>query len=440
MRGETTITGTSEAFDAAIATRTATIGIIGLGYAGLPLAVGFADTGFDVLGIDLDPDRVASVNAARSYLTDMSDADLARLDGRVSADTTYDRVGEASAFIICVPTPLSKTRTPDLSYVVAAVEAVAARLVPGQLVVLQSTTMPGTTEEILVAALERATGGTVGRDFFVGYAPERVDPANTAGWNLHTTPKLVSGVTDECARRTELLFQQVCETVIRCGSPRIAELAKLYENTFRQVNIALANELALMCQRLGVSAWEVIDAAASKPFGFMPHYPGPGLGGDCIPVVPHFLSYRLREYGYQTRMIDAAHEINTAMPGFVVDLVTRALNDRGQAMRGARILLCGVAYKPNVSDLRESPALVIFEELRRRGADLSYADPYVASVTVGDYVYEAQPWNIANAATADVVLMLTPHDEFIAAPYWNAAKTVVDTRNVVAPREGVYQL
>jgi UDP-N-acetyl-D-glucosamine dehydrogenase len=431
---------TVRSFDEAIATRTAKIGIIGLGYAGLPLAVGFADSGFDVLGIDLDPDRVGSVNACRSYLTDMSDGDLSGLEHRVSAATNYDRVSEASAFIICVPTPLSKTRTPDLSYVVAAVEAVATRLVPGQLVVLQSTTVPGTTDELLVSALERATGGTVGRDFFVGYAPERVDPANRDGWTLHTTPKLVSGVTPECARRTALLFEQVCETVIPCGSPRVAELAKLYENTFRQVNIALANELALMCQRLGVSAWEVIDAAATKPFGFLPHYPGPGLGGDCIPVVPHFLSYRLRECGYQTRMIDAAHEINTAMPGFVADLVVRALNDRGMAVRGARILLCGVAYKPNVSDLRESPALVIFEELQRRGAQLAFSDPHVSSVTVGDYVYTAAPWNDAIIANADVVVMLTPHDEFLEEPLWDAAETVVDTRNVVAAREGVYRL
>jgi UDP-N-acetyl-D-glucosamine dehydrogenase len=440
MRGESSITTTAASFDDAIATRTAKIGIVGLGYAGLPLAAGFAGVGFDVLGIDLDHDRVASVNADRSYLADFRDGELAALEGAVSAATNYDRVGEVTAFTICVPTPLSKTRTPDLSYVVAAIEAVAERLVPGQLVVLQSTTVPGTTDDIVVPALERATGGTVGQDFFVGYAPERVDPANKGGWNLRTTPKLVAGVTPECARRTALMFQQVCDTVVVCPSTRVAELAKLYENTFRQVNIALANELALMCQRLGVSAWDVIEAASSKPFGFMPHYPGPGLGGDCIPVVPHFLSYRMREHGYDPRMIEAAHEINTAMPGVVADLVAQALNDRGQSVRGARILLCGVAYKPNVSDLRESPALVVFEELRRRGADLTYADPRVGSVTVGDYVYRAVPWTVASVLSADVVVTLTPHDEFLTAPYWNAARTVVDTRNVVAPREGVYRL
>ena len=440
MGGESSITTTAASFDEAISTRTAKIGIVGLGYAGLPLAAGFARSGFDVVGIDLDHDRVANVNADRSYLADFRDGDLGRLGGAVSAATDYGRAGEVTAFTICVPTPLSKTRTPDLSYVVAAIEAVAERLVPGQLVVLQSTTVPGTTDDIVVPTLERASGGTVGQDFFVGYAPERVDPANKGGWNLRTTPKLVAGVTPECARRTALMFEQVCDTVIVCPSTRVAELAKLYENTFRQVNIALANELALMCQRLGVSAWDVIDAASSKPFGFMPHYPGPGLGGDCIPVVPHFLSYRMREHGYDPRMIEAAHEINTSMPGVVADLVSKALNDRGQAVRGARILLCGVAYKPNVSDLRESPALVVFEELRRRGADLTYADPRVSSVTVGDYVYRAVPWTVASVLSADVVVTLTPHDEFLAAPYWNAARTVVDTRNVVAPREGVYRL
>jgi UDP-N-acetyl-D-glucosamine dehydrogenase len=440
MGGESSTATAAASFDEAIATRVAKVGIVGLGYAGLPLAAGFAGAGFDIHGIDLDPDRAAAVNADRSYLADFHDGDLAALEGDVTAATNYDRAGEVSAFIICVPTPLSKTRTPDLSYVVAAIEAVAARMVPGQLVVLQSTTVPGTTDDIVVPTLERATGGTVGRDFFVGYAPERVDPANKRGWNLRTTPKLVAGVTEECARRVEVLFQQVCDTVIVCPSPRVAELAKLYENTFRQVNIALANELALMCQRLGVSAWDVIEAASSKPFGFMPHYPGPGLGGDCIPVVPHFLSYRLREHGYDARMIEAAHEINTSMPGVVADLVCKALNDRGQAVRGARILLCGVAYKPNVSDLRESPALVVFEELRRRGAELSYADPRVSSVTVGDYVYRAVPWTVESVLAADVVVTLTPHDEFVAMPLWNAARTVVDTRNVVAPREGVYRL
>jgi UDP-N-acetyl-D-glucosamine dehydrogenase len=440
MAAESATATATLTFDDAIRTREARIGIIGLGYAGLPLALGFARAGFPVLGIDKNPDRVAAVNRGRSYLTDLSDAELAKTRDLVSAATSYAGLADVAAVTVCVPTPLSKTRAPDLSYVVAAIEAVAQRLVPGQLVVLQSTTVPGTTEEIVVPAIERATGGTVGRDFFVGYAPERVDPANTAGWNLRTTPKLVSGVTAECARRTQLLYAQVCDTVVACGSPRVAELAKLYENTFRQVNIALANELALMSQRLGVSAWDVIEAAKTKPFGFLAHYPGPGLGGDCIPVVPHFLSHRLREFGYETRMIDAAHEINTAMPGVVTDMVTQALNDRGRAVRGARVLLCGVAYKPNVSDLRESPALVIFEDLQSRGADLTFTDPHVDSVTVGDYVYRSAAWTHETVRAADVVVMLTPHDEFLAEPHFEAATTIVDTRNVVTAQEGVYRL
>ena len=283
-----------------------------------------------------------------------------------------------TALTICVPTPLSKTRTPDLSFVVAAAEKAAAHIRPGALVVLQSTTVPETTLQVLVPIFERATGGRVGVDFYLGYAPERVDPANRSGWTLRTTPKIVSGVTDECRRRTRLLYETVVDTVVEASSPTVAEMVKLYENTFRQVNIALANELALVCGRLGISAWEVIDAAATKPFGFMAHYPGPGLGGDCIPVVPHFISHRLKEYGYQTRMIEVAHEINTGMPEHVVGRVAEALNDRGRAVQGARILLLGVAYKPNVSDLRESPAMRIFVELAARGGDVRYCDPHVA--------------------------------------------------------------
>jgi UDP-N-acetyl-D-glucosamine dehydrogenase len=381
---------------------------------------------------------VEAITAGRSYLVDVPAERYAAVEGKLTATTDYGVVATLDALTICVPTPLSKTRTPDLSYVVAAAESVAEQLAPGQLVILQSTTYPGTTEQVIRPILERA-GAVVGRDFFLGYAPERVDPGNKQ-WDVHTTPKLVGGVSAECLRRSRLLYETIVETVQPVSSPMVAETAKLHENTFRAVNIALANELALMCDKLGISPWEVIEAAASKPFGFLPHYPGPGLGGDCIPVVPHFLSYRLRECGYQTRMIDAAHEINTAMPGFVVDLVTRALNDRGMAVRDARILLCGVAYKPNVSDLRESPALVIFEQLQRRGAQIAYSDPHVASVTVGDYVYSSTPWDPAIVRSADVVVMLTPHDEFLAAPHWEAAATVVDTRNVVASGVGVYRL
>ncbi len=419
-----------DVFDASIRDRSALIGVIGLGYAGLPLAVGFAETGFGVAGVDTNSRRASAVNERASYLPDVSSQTLEELP-KLSAATGYDRVHAMTALTICVPTPLSKTRTPDLSFVVAAAEKAAAHIQPGALVVLQSTTVPETTLQVLVPIFERATGGTVGVDFFLGYAPERVDPANRDGWTLRTTPKIVSGVTAECRRRTALLYSTVVDTVVEVSSTTVAEMVKLYENTFRQVNIALANELALVSSRLGISAWEVIDAAATKPFGFMAHYPGPGLGGDCIPVVPHFISHRLKEYGYQTRMIEVAHEINTGMPDHVVGRVTEALNGRGRAVHGARILLLGVAYKPNVSDLRESPAMRIFTDLAGRGGDVRFCDPHVASVAVDGRIYRSDPWTAETVADADCIVMLTHHDEFLEEPLWrDADAVVVDTRNV----------
>src|SRR5918996_4169207 len=282
-------------FDERIASRSARVGIVGLGYAGLPLAMAFAEAGFDVVGIDLNRERVENIGAKRSYLVDVPAERYEGVDGKLEATTDYAVVSSLDALTICVPTPLSKTRTPDLSYVVAAAESVAEQLAPGQLVVLQSTTYPGTTEQVIRRILER-TGASVGRDIFLGYAPERVDPGNKQ-WDVHTTPKLVGGVTAECLRRTKLLYETIVNTVQPVSSPMVAETAKLHENTFRAVNIALANELAIMCDKLGISPWEVIEAASTKPFAFLPHHPGPGLGGDCIPVVPHFLAWRLREYG-----------------------------------------------------------------------------------------------------------------------------------------------
>src|ERR671921_1244273 len=363
------------AFDERIATRTARVGIVGLGYAGLPLAMAFAEAGFDVVGIDLNRERVQSIADGRSYLVDVPVERYEGVQGKLTATTEYSAVSSLDALTICVPTPLSKTRTPDLSYVVAAAESVAEQLAPGQLVILQSTTYPGTTEQVIRPILERA-GAVVGQDFFLGYAPERVDPGNRQ-WDVRTTPKLVGGVTDECLRRTKLLYETIVETVVPVSSPMVAETAKLHENTFRAVNIALANELALMCDRLGISVWEVIDAASSKPFAFLPHYPGPGLGGDCIPVVPHFLAWRLREYGYSARLIDAAHEVNASMPQHVIQKVSDALNDQGHAIKGSRLLLLGLSYKPNVHDTRESASLEVMRQLLRRGGDVRYCDPWV---------------------------------------------------------------
>src|SRR5262245_31732817 len=317
--------GSAQLFDERIATREAAVGIVGLGYAGLPLAMTFAEAGFGVTGVDLSGQRVRAVEDRRSYLVDVPAARYDGLDGKLSATTDYSAVADLDALTICVPTPLSKTRTPDLSYIVSAAESVAANLRPGQLVVLQSTTHPGTTEELMLPILAEAAG-EVGSDFFLGYAPERVDPGNRT-WTIRNTPKLVAGVTPECLRRTELLYGQIVDTVVPVSSPKVAETAKIHENTFRAVNIALANELALMCDKLEISAWEVIEAAATKPFAFLPHYPGPGLGGDCIPIVPHYLAWRLREYGYSAQMIEAAPEINAHMPLYVVQKISDALDE-----------------------------------------------------------------------------------------------------------------
>ncbi len=426
------------AFEDRIQTREATVGVVGLGYAGLPLAVTFAEAGFEVVGIDLDEARVQAVNEGRSYLVDVPAQRYDELEGRLRATSDYSALAELDALTICVPTPLSKTRTPDISYVVSAAEAVAESLRPDQLVVLQSTTYPGTTEEIVLPILERS-GKQVGKDIFLGYAPERVDPGN-ATYTLGNTPKLVAGVTDECLERTELLYRQIVETVVPVTSPMVAETAKLHENTFRSVNIALANELALMCDRLGISVWEVIEAAATKPFGFLPHYPGPGLGGDCIPVVPQFLAWRLREYGYSAKLIDAAHEINAQMPVFVVQKIADALNEIGLPIKGSRLLLLGMAYKPDVHDTRESPSLEVMLQLIARGGDVHYCDPWVEEVELGGDRHRGLEWSAAAVADADCVVVLTAHSRFLDQPHWREAKLIVDTRNVAPPAPNVIQL
>jgi UDP-N-acetyl-D-glucosamine dehydrogenase len=424
------LSSSEAAFDERIVAGTARLGIIGLGYAGLPLAMAFAEAGFDVTGVDVDEERVRAVNEQRSYLTDVS---VARddLDGRLEATSDYRAVAGLDAVTICVPTPLSKTRTPDLSYIVSAAEALAANLREGQLVVLQSTTYPGTTEEIVRPVLERR-GGKVGVDFFLGYAPERVDPGNQE-FTIRNTPKLVAGVTPECLRRTELLYRQIIDTVVPCSSPMVAETAKLHENTFRAVNIALANELALMCDRLGISVWEVIEAASTKPFAFLPHYPGPGLGGDCIPTVPQYLAWRLREYGYSAQLIEAAHEINAYMPVYVVQKVSEALNDGGLPIKGSELLLLGMAYKPDVRDTRESPSLEIMRQLVARGGRVSYSDPWVPELELDGVRYESVEWSPERMSAADCVVLLTAHRIFSEQPLWHHARLLVDTRNAAPP-------
>jgi UDP-N-acetyl-D-glucosamine dehydrogenase len=351
------------------------------------------------------------------------------LDGGLRATTEYGALAELDALTICVPTPLSKTRTPDLSYIVAAAESVAENLRPGQLVILQSTTHPGTTEEIVQPILER-TGAKAGSDFFLGYAPERVDPGNKQ-YTIRNTPKLIAGVTPECLRRTELLYRQIVEVTVPVSSTAVAETAKLHENTFRAVNIALVNELALMCDRLGISAWEVIDAASTKPFGFLPHYPGPGLGGDCIPVVPHFLAWRLREYGYSAQLIETAHEINAQMPRYVVQKVSDTLNDAGLPIKGSRLLLLGMAYKPDVDDTRESPSLEVLRQLASRGGDVRYCDPWVGEIELDGTRHRSVEWSREQMQEADCVVLLTAHQQFLEQTIWEHARLIVDTRNAV---------
>jgi UDP-N-acetyl-D-glucosamine dehydrogenase len=432
------VSSAERTFDERIATRDATLGIVGLGYAGLPLAITFAEAGFDVVGIDIDEGRVEAIRQGRSYLVDVPGERYERLDGRLEATSDYEAVSELDALTICVPTPLSKTRTPDISQVVSAAESVAGSLSPGQLVLLQSTTYPGTTEEIVLPILERS-GLKVGRDFFLGYAPERVDPGNER-YTIRTTPKLVAGVTEECRRRTELLYSQIVDAVIPVSSTMVAETAKLHENTFRAVNIALANELALMCSRLGISPWEVIDAASTKPFGFLPHHPGPGLGGDCIPVVPHFLAWRLREYGYSAQLIEAAHEVNAQMPVFVVHKVADALNEASLPVKGSRVLLLGMAYKPDVHDTRESPSLEVMRQLLERHAEVRYCDPWVDEVELDGTRHVGVEWSPDRVREADCVVLLTAHRRFLREPLWEHASLIVDTRNVVPEAPSVHRL
>lgn len=423
------ISAAAASFDERIAAREAKLGIIGLGYAGLPLGMTFAEAGFEVVGIDLDRDRVKAVREQRSYLVDVPAERYAESEGRLTATDDYGAVAELDAVTVCVPTPLSKTRTPDVSYVVSAAESLAEILRPGQLIVLQSTTHPGTTLELVLPILERS-GLEVGKDFFLGYAPERVDPGNPT-YTIRNTPKLVAGITDECRRRVELLYGEVIEEIVPVSSTTVAETAKLHENTFRAVNIALANELALMCDRLGISSWEVIDAAATKPFAFLPHYPGPGLGGDCIPIVPHFLAWRLREYGYSAQIIEAAHEVNAQMPLFTVQKVVDALNEAGKAVNGSRILLLGMAYKPDVHDTRESPSLEVMLQLLQRKADIAYCDPFVSEVELDGVVHHSVEWGPEAVAEADCLVVLTAHSRFLEDPLWDRAPMIVDARNVV---------
>jgi UDP-N-acetyl-D-glucosamine dehydrogenase len=417
--------------------RSAKVAVIGMGYVGLSLAIELAKAGLAVRGIDVDLERVTLLNRGTSYLVDVSGDVLAPLvaSGRLVATTSFDDAGEADAIIICVPTPLRKSRDPDMSFILSAVENVLPHLRRGQLLVLESTTYPGTTEEVIQPKIE-SRNLTIGVDFFLAFSPERVDPGNQH-FTTANIPKVVGGVTRACTELAGALYALVTSRVFPVSSPRVAETAKLLENTFRSVNIALANELAIACRRIGVDPWEVIDAAATKPFGFMPFYPGPGIGGHCIPVDPLYLSWRIRLSGHEAQFIALADQINRSMPEHVITLVTDALNARARAVNGASILVLGVTYKPDVNDIRESPALEIIEALVARGAHVSYADPYVPQLHLESRKLVAVPVSPETVAAATCVLVLTNHAEFDWAMIAARASLVVDTRNALkAHREG----
>jgi UDP-N-acetyl-D-glucosamine dehydrogenase len=416
--------------------REALFGIVGLGYVGLPLAVELAKAGYRVVGMDVSERVVQGLMSGRSHVKDVSDADLAaaRADDRFTATTDGARLKDADAISICVPTPLSKFKDPDVSYIVAATETVKQALRPGQAVILESTTYPGTTREIMLPALE-STGLKVGTDFFLAFSPERVDPGNQV-WTTRNTPKVVGGITPDCCRVVCALYQPAIERLVPVSTTEAAELVKLLENTFRSVNIGLANEMAIVCDKLGVDVWEVIEAAATKPFGFMKFLPGPGLGGHCIPIDPHYLAWKMRGLNYKTRFIDLAGELNTEMPLFWVRKLAEALNDEGKPVRGTSVLVIGVAYKKDIEDLRESPALDILRLLEDQGARVSYHDPYVPRFEENGHRYESVPLTQATVAAADCIMIVTDHDTLDYGLIRANAKRVVDTRNALARRLG----
>ncbi|HEY7613950.1 MAG TPA: nucleotide sugar dehydrogenase [Gemmatimonadales bacterium] len=414
--------------------REALFGIVGLGYVGLPLAVELAKAGYRVLGFDISERVVDGLNDGRSHVKDISDEQLqeALSAGRFEATTDMARLGEPDAVSICVPTPLSKFKDPDVSYIVAATDAVKRTLRRGQAIILESTTYPGTTREILQPALE-STGLSIGTDFFLAFSPERVDPGNPT-WQTHNTPKVVGGITENCTRVAVALYQPAIETLVPVSTTEAAELVKLLENTFRSVNIGLVNEMAIVCDKLGVNVWEVIDAASTKPFGFMKFLPGPGLGGHCIPIDPHYLAWKMRGLNYKTRFIDLAGELNTEMPLFWVRKVAEALNQQGKAVKGATVLVLGVAYKRDIDDIRESPALDIIRLLEGQGARVAYSDPHVPCFSENGHEYRSVPLSQQSVGAADCVMIVTDHSDFDYRMIARNARLVVDTRNAM-PKE-----
>ena len=420
----------AEALERKITRRTARVGIVGLGYVGLPLAVEFAKAGFSVTGIDVQESKVAKLNAGESYVQDVPNEALRPLveSQKFHATTDFTVVADLDTINIAVPTPLRKTKDPDMSFIVSACQEIAKCFGPGKLVILESTTYPGTTDELVLPMLERP-GLQVGEQFFLCFSPERVDPGNPQ-FQTANIPKVVGGITPACTRLGALFYSRALEKVVPVSSTRVAEMVKLLENTFRMINIGLANEIALMCDRMGINVWEVIEAAATKPFGFMPFYPGPGLGGHCIPIDPFYLSWKTKQAGIEARFIELAGYINGQMPHFVVDKIQNALNDQSKALKGSHVHILGVAYKRNIDDVRESPALDIILLLERRGAHITYSDPFVPKLRLDHHELSAEG-AVTMSGRADCVVVVTDHSSFDYAGIVRNAKLIVDTRNAL---------
>jgi UDP-N-acetyl-D-glucosamine dehydrogenase len=428
--GLSTVTSVASELHDKIRTKKARVGILGLGYVGLPLAVEFAKAGFDVVGIDVQQAKVDQFNSGHSYIKDVPDTTFQPLvkSGKLRATTDFSVIRDLDTIDICVPTPLRKTKDPDMSFVVSATEAIAQYIHPGLLVMLESTTYPGTTDELLLPRLS-ATGLEVGKDFFLCFSPERVDPGNPK-YQTANIPKVVGGITPACTEAGALFYQQALETVVPVSSTRVAEMVKLLENTFRMINIGLVNELAIMSSRMKIDVWEVIDAAATKPFGFMPFYPGPGLGGHCIPIDPFYLSWKSKEAGIEARFIELAGHINGRMPEFVVEKIQNALNDSAKPVRGSRVHILGIAYKRDIDDVRESPAIDIMLLLERLGAHISYSDPFVQNIKLEGLELGSQDM-LPSVAAADCVVIVTDHTGLDYAKVIEQSKVIVDTRNAL---------
>ena len=419
-----------------ISDKSAITGIVGLGYVGLPLAVAFSEAGFKVLGVDMQRKRVDAVNQGQSYIADVSSERLQAAIGgnRLQATTEQDRLKETDAICICVPTPLTRTKDPDLSYVIHESKEIAKYLQPGQLIVLESTTYPGTTREVVLPILEssKLKGGT---DFYLAYSPERVDPGSKK-YGIKNTPKIVGGITPRSTEMARLLYSQVAETVIPVSCPEVAEMTKIFENVFRSVNIALVNELAELCHDMNVSVWEVIDAASTKPFGYMPFYPGPGVGGHCIPLDPYYLANKAREFDFHTRFIELAAEINERMPYYVVSCIVEALNSRGKSLNGAKIFILGAAYKKDVGDMRESPSLKLIQLLSDKGADVSYNDPYIPEIQLSQGSLASAELTEENLSAADCIVIATDHSCYNVNEVVAHSKLIFDTRGATRGLKG----